>query len=279
MFSLKNIKDFVIITFAVFIISIGVFFFMVPSQIPTGSISGISLILSQVIPFSLSTISLVLNVGLLIIGYIFIGREFGAKSIYTSILLPVIIGIYEKVFPNFQSILGDAFLDMIVSLFVIAIGQTVLFNAGASSGGLDIVAKLLNKYLRMDLGKAISNSGLVAAAMSVFCYDLKTVILALLGTYLSGVIVDHFLFGTTERKRVCIIANDMDAVIRYILHDLDAGATIYEAKGAYDGKVRYEVITILDKNKYKLLMAFLTKAEPTAFVTVTPIHEVYTPAH
>lgn len=279
MLSLKNIKEFIVITIGIFIAAVGVFFFMIPSAIPTGGISGISLVLSNLLPFSISTISLVLNIFLLIIGYIFIGKDFGLKTVYTSLLLPILLGVFEKMFPNFTSILGDPIYDMVVSLFVIAIGQTLLFNAGASSGGLDIVGKLLNKYLRMDLGKAMSTSGLAASLTAVFCYDLKTVVFALLGTYLSGVILDHFLFGSTERKRVCIISDDMESMTKYILHDLDAGATLYEAKGAYDGKVKYEIITILDKNKYKLLMDHISKNDPSAFVTVTPIHEVYTATH
>ncbi|MBQ1270095.1 MAG: YitT family protein [Clostridia bacterium] len=279
MLSLKNIKEFIIITVGIFIAAVGVFFFMIPSAIPTGGISGISLVLSNLLPLSISTISLVLNIFLLIIGYIFIGKDFGLKTVYTSLLLPILLGVFEKMFPNFTSILGDPVYDMVVSLFVIGIGQTLLFNAGASSGGLDIVGKLLNKYLRMDLGKAMSTSGLAASLTAVFCYDLKTVVFALLGTYLSGVILDHFLFGTTERKRVCIISGDIESMTKYILHDLDAGATLYEAKGAYDGKVKYEIITILDKNKYKLLMDHISKNDPSAFVTVTPIHEVYTAVH
>ncbi|MBQ5814002.1 MAG: YitT family protein [Clostridia bacterium] len=279
MLSLKNIKEFIIITVGIFIAAVGVFFFMIPSAIPTGGISGISLVLSNLLPLSISTISLVLNIFLLIIGYIFIGKDFGLKTVYTSLLLPILLGVFEKMFPNFTSILGDPVYDMVVSLFVIGIGQTLLFNAGASSGGLDIVGKLLNKYLRMDLGKAMSTSGLAASLTAVFCYDLKTVVFALLGTYLSGVILDHFLFGTTERKRVCIISSDIESMTKYILHDLDAGATLYEAKGAYDGKVKYEIITILDKNKYKLLMDHISKNDPAAFVTVTPIHEVYTAVH
>ena len=271
------ISSMLMITLGIAIVSASVFFFMTPSNIPVGSVAGLALVIANIVPLSIATITFILNVSLLIVGLIFLGKEFAAKTVYTSIMMPAIMAALEMAFPGYTSVMGDGFLDMIIGLFIIAIGQVILFRYNASSGGLDVITRMMHRFLRMDMGKASSAVGVAAALTSVFFYDAKTVILAIFGTYVSGIILDHFLFGSTERKRVCIIAEKEAEITDYILHDLDAGATHYDAHGAYDGHIRREIITILDKSKYKQLLDFIGKVEPTAFITVTPIYEVYTP--
>lgn len=271
------ISTMLMITLGIAIVSASVFFFMTPSNIPVGSVAGLALVIANVVPLSIATITFILNVSLLIVGLIFLGKEFAAKTVYTSIMMPAIMAALEMAFPGYTSVMGDGFLDMIIGLFIIAIGQVILFRYNASSGGLDVITRMMHRFLRMDMGKASSAIGVAAALTSVFFYDAKTVILAIFGTYVSGIILDHFLFGSTERKRVCIIAEQQAKITDFILHDLDAGATIYEAHGGYDDRIRREIITILDKSKYKQLLDYISKTEPTAFITVTPIYEVYTP--
>ena len=160
------VKEFAMITVATAIVAAAVFFFLVPSNVSVGSISGLAIVLGNFIPLPISALTMIMNVGLLIVGFLLVGREFGAKTVYTSILLPVIIGILEKIYPNNVSINGDPFLDMICYVFLVSVGLAMLFNRNASSGGLDIVAKLLNKFLHMDLGNAMSVSGMVLALSS-----------------------------------------------------------------------------------------------------------------
>ena len=217
---------------------------------------------------------MILNVALLVIGFIFVGREFGGKTVYTSILLPIIIGIFEKMFPNNTSITADPFLDMICYVFVVSIGLAMLFNRNASSGGLDIVAKLMNKFLHMDLGNAMSVSGMAVALSSAFVYDKKIVVLSVLGTYLNGIVLDHFIFGFNLKKRVCIVSQKEEEIRNFILHELHSGATIYEAIGAYRLEPRREIITIVDKNEYAKLMTFIEKTDPAAFVTVYTVNKI-----
>ena len=267
------------ITLATALVAASVYFFLIPSDLPLGSISGLAMLLSKVLPLSIATITMILNVGLLILGFILLGREFGAKTVYTSILLPAVMGIFEKVCPNQPSLMGDMMSDLLCFCLFVSIGQAILFNYNASSGGLDIVTKILNKFFRIDMGKAAIWSGMVVAGSTIFFYDVRTAILSVFGTYLSGVVLDHFIFGFNKRKRVCIISKHEDELKQFILHDLDAGCTIYEAHGAYDDRTRNEIVTILDKNKYKKLLDKISKLDPTAFVTVLPIHEVYTPEH
>jgi len=247
----NSIKELAIITVGNVIVAAAVFFFMLPSHVSVGSGAALAMVLSNFIPLSVSTITLIMNVGLLIIGFLLIGPEFGAKTVYCSILMPVVMGVFEKIFPNFQSITQDPLLDVICYILVVGVGLAILFSRNASSGGLDIVAKIMNKYLKMDLGKAMSTSGIVVALSSALCYDSKTVVLSLLGTYFGGMIVDHFIFGINIKRRVCVISDQLDPIVDYVLHDLHSGATLNEIIGAYDKTPRTEMITIVDKNEYE----------------------------
>ena len=267
-------KEFIVITFATLIVSAAVFFFLIPSQVSVGSISGLAMILGNIIPLHISIITFILNGLLLIIGFLLIGKEFGAKTVYTSLLLPLFLRIFEIWFPDFSSINGDPFLDMVCYIFVVSIGLAILFRENASSGGLDIVAKLLNKYFRMDMGKAMALPGMCVALSSILFYDKKLVVLSLLGTYLKGLVLDHFIFGLNLKKRVCIISEKEAEIRSFILNRLHSGATIYEGRGAYDGQPKTEIITIVDKNEYALLMSYLLKTDPSAFVTVYTVSEV-----
>ena len=267
-------KEFIVITFATLIVSAAVFFFLIPSQESVGSISGLAMILGNIIPLHISIITFILNGLLLIIGFLLIGKEFGAKTVYTSLLLPLFLRIFEIWFPDFSSINGDPFLDMVCYIFVVSIGLAILFRENASSGGLDIVAKLLNKYFRMDMGKAMALPGMCVALSSILFYDKKLVVLSLLGTYLNGLVLDHFIFGLNLKKRVCIISEKEAEIRSFILNRLHSGATIYEGRGAYDGQPKTEIITIVDKNEYALLMSYLLKTDPSAFVTVYTVSEV-----
>ena len=270
----NSIKELAIITVGNVIVAAAVFFFMLPSHVSVGSGAALAMVLSNFIPLSVSTITLIMNVGLLIIGFLLIGPEFGAKTVYCSILMPVVMGVFEKIFPNFQSITQDPLLDVICYILVVGVGLAILFSRNASSGGLDIVARIMNKYLKMDLGKAMSTSGIVVALSSALCYDSKTVVLSLLGTYFGGMIVDHFIFGINIKRRVCVISDHLDPIVDYVLHDLHSGATLNEIIGAYDKTPRTEMITIVDKNEYKQLMDYVRKVDPKAFVTVYSVSDM-----
>lgn len=267
-------KEFFMITLGTVIAALGVFFFVIPSNLTIGSITGLAMILTNFIPLKISVITFALNAVLLVIGFIFLGKEFGIKTVYTSLIMPVFLGILEILFPDNKSMMGDPFLDMVCYLFVVAMGQAILFYWNASSGGLDIVGKLINKYFRMDLGQAIALAGMCVSLTSLFLYDRKTAVLSILGTYLGGIVLDHFIFGLNMKKRVCIISKKEEEIQKFILNDLHSGATIYEAIGAYDNKPRREIITILTKNEYSKLMNFITKTDKDAFITVYAVNEV-----
>lgn len=269
-----SLQDFAMITFGTAIVTAAVFFFLVPSKLSVASISGLAIVLENYIALPVSGITMILNLSLLVVGFLLVGREFGSKTVYTSILLPTFIWVLERLFPNYTSIMQDPFLDMICYIFVVSIGLAILFNRNASSGGLDIVAKLLNKFFRMDLGTAMSGAGMVVALSSGLVYDAKTVVLSILGTYLNGIILDRFIFGFTIKKRVCVISEKEEEIRQYIIRNLHSGATIYQAQGAYHLEPKKEIITIVDKNEYLKLMNFLDKVDPNAFVTVYDVNKI-----
>ena len=262
------IKEIIILTVAVAIIAAAVFFFLVPSHTSVSSISGLGIVLSNFIPLPLAAITMILNVVLLIIGFLTCGKEFGAKTIYTSILLPLFIGLFELVFPNFSSMTGSQELDVLCYILVVSIGLSILFNRNASSGGLDIVAKILNKYLHVELGRAMSLAGMCVALSAAFVYDKKTVVLSVLGTYFNGIVLDNFIFDHNKKRRVCIITEKEEELRKFIINDLHSGATIYEAIGAYNFEKHNEIITIVDKSEYQKLMTFINREDPKAFITV-----------
>lgn len=268
------IQDMAVITFATFIVAVAVYFFMMPNNLAIASIAGLAVVLQKFIPLSVATISLIFNVGLLIIGFIFVGREFGGKTVYTSVILPIFVGIFEKLFPKYNGLTGDAFLDMICYIFIVSIGLSLLFNHNASSGGLDIIVKILNKYLHIDKGKAMSIAGMLVSLSAVFAYDTKTVVLSVLGTYLNGIILDYFLFGTNIKKKVCILSAKNEEIKKYILKNMHSGATLYKVIGAYNNEEHEEVVAIVNKREYGVLMQFIRRTDPDAFVTVSTINEV-----
>ena len=268
------IKETSILTVAVAIIAAAVYFFLVPSHASVSSISGLGIVLSNFIPLPLSAITMILNVVLLIIGFFTCGREFGVKTVYTSVMLPLFLGVFEGIFPDFGSMTNSQELDVLCYILVVSVGLSILFNRNASSGGLDIVAKIMNKYLHMDLGKAMSLSGMCVALSAALVYDKKTVVLSVLGTYFNGLVLDHFIFNHNVKRRVCIITKKEEELRQFIIHDLHSGATIYESIGAYNMEKRNEIITIVDKGEYQKLMNYMNREDPKAFITVYTVSDM-----
>ena len=268
-------KEMAILTGAVAIIAAAVYFFLVPSHTSVSSISGLGIVLSNFVPLPLSAITMVLNTVLLVIGFFTCGREFGAKTVYTSVMLPVFLGLFERLFPDFGSMTGSQELDVLCYILVVSVGLSILFNRNASSGGLDIVAKIMNKYLHMELGKAMSLSGMCVALSAAFVYDKKTVVLSILGTYFNGIVLDHFIFDNSIKRRVCIITEKEETLRQFIINDLHSGATMYEAIGAYNFEKHNEIITIVDKNEYQKLMNFINREDPKAFVTIYNVSSMH----
>lgn len=277
---MEIMKETGILTVAVAIISAAVYFFLVPSHASVSSISGLGIVLSNFVPLPLSAITMILNVVLLLIGFVTCGKEFGIKTVYTSIMLPLFLGLFEVLFPKAGSMTDSQELDVLCYILVVSVGLSILFNRNASSGGLDIVAKIMNKYLHIELGRAMSLSGMCVALSAALVYDKKTVVLSVLGTYFNGIILDHFIFDQNRKRRVCIITGKEEELRQFIIQDLHSGATVYEAIGAYNLEKHNEIITIVDKSEYQKLMKFINEIDPKAFITVYNVSSMsYQPKH
>ncbi len=277
---MEIMKETGILTVAVVIIAAAVYFFLVPSHASVSSISGLGIVLSNFVPLPLSAITMILNVVLLLIGFVTCGKEFGIKTVYTSIMLPLFLGLFEVLFPKAGSMTDSQELDVLCYILVVSVGLSILFNRNASSGGLDIVAKIMNKYLHIELGRAMSLSGMCVALSAALVYDKKTVVLSVLGTYFNGIILDHFIFDQNRKRRVCIITGKEEELRQFIIQDLHSGATVYEAIGAYNLEKHNEIITIVDKSEYQKLMKFINEIDPKAFITVYNVSGMrYQPKH
>ena len=270
----KKIKEYVIITLGTLIVSMAVYFFLLPSNVVVGSLSGLVMVLATFIPLKISVMTFILNAVLLVVGFLFIGKEFGAKTVYTSLLMPIFLYVFELIFPNNKSLTNDVVLDTICYILVVSVGLALLFNANASSGGLDIVAKLLNKYLHIEIGKAMTLAGMCTAISSIFVYDTKTLVLSILGTYANGIVLDHFIDGFNRRKRICILTEQYKELQNFIVHELHRGVTLYPAIGGYNNEEKIELVTILTRNEYAEVLNYLHSVDENAFVTVSTVNEV-----
>lgn len=267
-------KEYGIVTIGTLIVAAAVYFFLIPSQVVVGSLSGLVMVIAHFIPVKISVLTMIFNVGLLILGFCLIGKEFGAKTVYSSVIMPVFLYCFEILVPGNPSLTNDSLLDLLCYLLVVSLGLAMLFNVNASSGGLDIVVKLLNKYFHLELGKAMTVAGMLIAVSSVLIYDTRTLILSILATYANGIILDHFIDGFNRRKRICILSEEYEKIQKFIVEDLNRGVTMYPAIGGYRNEKKLELVTILTRNEYAALLQYLHSVDQKAFVTVSTVNEV-----
>ena len=272
--SKTGIIDFILITIGTIICGVATYFFMVPSNLAIASVSGVAILIGKFVPLSKAILILILNLVLLVISWFFVGREFTIKSIYPSVGLPVVMMILGHYTPNYHGVMNDQFLDMICYLFLCDLGIALMVVRNASSGGLDVLYKMANKYLNIDFGVATSVVGLFISAPAIFIYDPKTGVLSILGTYVTGIIIDHYVFGMTTKLKVCILSKKNDQICEYIINELHSGVTRYEASGGFTGDKFDEINVIVNRNEYAKLMKHLREVDPDAFATVTNIHDV-----
>lgn len=270
----ERIRDYIIITIGTIIASFAVFFFLTPSHLAVGSISGLAVLIAKFVPMTVGTLLIILNGICLLLSAIFVGKEFTYRTLYPSILLPIVIRILEKIYPNMQSLMDDQFLDMLGYLFLYALGASLLFMNNASSGGLDVITKIMNKYFHMELGTAMSVCGMAVAIPSIFIYDIKTGLLSILGTYFQGIILDHFLFGFSIKKKVCVVSDHIEEIRDYVINVMHSGATFYEATGAFDYRNYKELNIIVNRQEYVTLINLIDKVDPDAFVSVYNVSEI-----
>ena len=281
-------KELIIMTLGMAIAAAAVYYFMVPSKLVLGSISGLSIVVSNLfnmggIPVKVSWVVMAINAILLVLAWIFIGKEFGAKTVYTAMILGPLIDFWEKVYPyenlieaGQSSVMGDPLLDLICFVLIVSISQTILFNINASTGGLDILAKIVNKYLHFDIGVSVTVAGAIICCTAFAINPFRMVVIGLIGTWMNGLFLDYFMSSINRRKRVCIIAKGHEEEIRqFITGKLERGCSLYDVTGGYSGEKGQEIQALLTKDEFANLMEFIKKQDINAFITAGNVSEIY----
>ena len=283
----KFLGELVTMTLGMMVGAAAVYYFLVPSKLIIGSISGLSIVLTEVlrgagINIGLSTMIFGINAILLILAWFLIGHEFGAKTVYTALILGPLVSFWEKVLPLEKvmapgdvSVMNDPWLDLICFVLMLSVSQAILFRINASSGGLDILAKIINKYLHFDIGMSVTVAGALICCSAFAINPFRMVVIGLIGTWINGLAVDYFTASLNRRKRICMITDRYDEVRRYIIEDLQRGCSLYPVRGGYSGEDRTEVVSLLTQTEFASLLDFLKKNEIKAFITSGNVSEIY----
>ena len=281
-------KELVIMTLGMMVTAAAVYYFLVPSKLIIGTISGLSIVLSNIFTGGqgLGTWITCINIVLLILAFILIDREFGFKTVYTALILGPLTDFWDWVFPwqniandnlvtGTPSVMGDPWLDLCCFVLLLSAAQALMFSINASTGGLDILAKIVNKFLHFDIGASVSVAGAVICCTAFFINDFRMVVIGLIGTWINGLVVDYFTATLNNHKRVCIVSKDYDRIRQYIINDLRRGCTLYEVTGGYSGEKSIELVALLGKDEFSNLMHWLKENEISAFTTAGNVSEVY----
>lgn len=269
-------------TIGMLIAAAAVNYFLVPSKLVVGSISGLSIVIGTMTGLKVSNVVLAINAILLVLAFLLIGREFGVKTVYTALILGPMMDFWEMIYPaaNFMtdgrtSVMGDLWFDLLAFVLILSASQAIMFSINASTGGLDILAKIVNKYFHFDIGKSVTIAGFVICCMAFFINPFQLVIIGLMGTWINGLVVDHFTAGLNNRKRVCVISDNYDQIREYIVNTIKRGCSLYEVIGGFSGEKSMEVQSLLTKDEFADLMAFIRKNKFQAFITAGNVSEVY----
>ena len=280
-------KELIIMTLGMAIAAAAVYYFMMPSKLVLGSISGLSIVITNVlnmvgIPVKMSWIVTTINAILLVLAWLLIGKEFGAKTVYTAMILGPLLEFWEKVCPYERlveagqtSVMGDPLLDLICFVLVVSISQTILFNINASTGGLDILAKIVNKYLHFDIGVSVTVAGALICCSAFAINPFRMVVLGLIGTWMNGLALDYFMASVNKRKRICIVSDRNEEIRTYIVNTLERGCTLYDVHGGFSGAPHVEIQALLTQDEFSRVMNFVKKNDIQAFITAGNVSEIY----
>ena len=271
----ERIKTFLLMTLGTLLVALGVYFFKFPNNFSTGGVTGLAVILSGFLPLSSSTLSAVINLIFLLLGFVVLNRGFGAKTVYCSLLFSALLQGLEWLCPLTAPLTGQKLLELFFAVILPSLGSAILFNLGASTGGTDIAAMILKKYTSMDIGRALLVVDVVIAASTLFLFDIETGLFCLLGLLLKSVLVDSVIESLNRRKSVTVITVKEEEVVHYIIHTLHRSATLWGATGAYTGTDHTVVLTALSRHQAVALRQYVKSIDPTGFVLVTNSSEIF----
>lgn len=271
----KKFREYIFITIGMIMVAAGIYFFLVPSNLATGGVSGLAIIISNFLPnIPVGLLMLILNIILFIIGFLIIGPSFGFKTIYASLGLSGFIWIFQKLIPISKPIANDLMIQLLFGVGISGLGMAVVFNQNASTGGTDIIAKIINKYFYVDMGKSLLMADFLITLMAGLTFGVQAGMYALLGVVLNGFVIDSFINGLNISKQVTIISSKGAEIKDFIISKLERGVTIYDAKGAYSGEPKEVLITIMNRSEFIKLKGFIKEIDKRAFITVSDVHEV-----
>ena len=271
----EKIKKFLIINIGLGILACGLYYFLIPSNLAVGGATGLALVISTIIPsINYSIILVIINVILFIIAFIVLGKEFGGYTLYSSLMLSGIFALLEIITPMTEAFTDDLFINLIFGIFIAGMGMGLIFNQNASTGGTDIVAKIINKSFHIDMGKSLLISDFLITLFAGFVFGPRIGMYSLLGVVINSIVIDKMIAGFNVKVNMIIISCEFDAINDYINKDLERGTTIFQATGGYSKEDKKIINTVVERSEYIKIRNFIRDIDQWAFVTISHITEV-----
>lgn len=270
----SKLKNFSLLTISTLIMAIGIYFFKFANNFTFGGITGIAVLVAKFLPISASDFSFVVNILLLIIGWIVLGKSFAAKTAYSTILLSVSLSLLERIYPMSHPLTNEPLLELIFAILLPALGSAILFNIGASSGGTDVIAMILKKYTSVDIGKGLMISDLIFTLAGFLVFNVKTGLYSLFGLIMRSALIDNFIESFNRSKYFHVVTSNATCICDFIQNDLQRGATIVNATGAFTGDDKYIILTVLSPSQAVKLRNFIKEHDPKAFLLISNTSEI-----
>lgn len=270
----SKLKNFFLLTISTLIMAVGIYFFKFANNFTFGGITGIAVLVAKFLPISASDFSFVVNILLLIIGWIVLGKSFAEKTAYSTILLSVSLSLLERIYPMSHPLTNEPLLELIFAILLPALGSAILFNIGASSGGTDVIAMILKKYTSIDIGKGLMISDLIFTLAGFLVFNVKTGLYSLFGLIMRSALIDNFIESFNRSKYFHVVTSNATCICDFIQNDLQRGATIVNATGAFTGDDKYIILTVLSPSQAVKLRNFIKEHDPKAFLLVSNISEI-----
>lgn len=272
---MKKIRDFAILNMGILATAIGLHYFLIPANLAVGGVTGFAMVVNAYLPFiSIGQCMFIMNVVLFVLAFLLIGKEFGANTIYSSFALTGLIALLEGLTPLSAPLVSDLMINLIYGIVIQGIGMGILFHQNASTGGTDIIAKILNRMFKIDIGKSLLLSDFLVTLMAGMAFGPVLGMYAVLGIVINAAVIDNLIEGLNRKISVSVISKDYKQIQKFILEDLERGATLYRAQGAYSGEEKAVVNSILSRREFVRLKQYVHQQDKMAFVTASNIKEV-----
>ncbi|MDK2965518.1 YitT family protein [Lacrimispora sp.] len=272
--TLRTLTEYGLITFSIWIMVVGIYFFKFPNNFAFGGVTGFATVISALTHWSASEFTTIVNTVLLVLGFLFLGRSFGVKTVYASVLMSVFLYILERVCPISRPLTSEPLLELIFAILLPSIGTAILFNIGASSGGTDIIAMILKRYTSFNIGTVLLLVDVTGVIIAYFVFGPQTGLFSSLGLMAKSLVIDDVIENMNLCKCFSIICDDPAPICDYIIHGLNRSATVYEAQGAYSHHKKTVILTTMKRSQALKLRNYIRRVEPSAFVLISNSSEI-----